>query len=525
VKKGTLADVQEIIKKGASYQAAIDIDKVDPGCREYADTINSLLKTTEGLRIQNQIVFTENPLPILIFDKNWNIITANQAYADLSGIERSKLRSMNAKSFKVLEQKGEGLKVAFTNKKRSYGEVTVDMPTGIRILEQYGIPILDEQGEVRTLFVIYNNITERRTLEDRLKRSVSEIGEILANISRGDLTRKATVFEHDPLDQVKQNLNQTVDRLTALISDTMKVVEELDQAMNDILTGTDEVARASQTVATTAQKTSDDAKTQLKQLEQVSKEVSELASAVEKIAHASQDMAQTSRTVLNTEEQARKLGKDATGKMNAVQDLSKTAMEEMVTLDKKTQEISNIVKVITDIANQTNLLALNAAIEAARAGEAGRGFAVVAGEVRNLAGGSKNATKNIDNVIRGISDSSGNTVNSMKKAYDEIVTGIKSVEITIEALNQMAAGIRTTAESVAAISRETENQAVATGNVMNNVELVHDQIAQNERNTEQLAALAEESSASIEEIASATNEIRQKMGHCREIMGSFRLKS
>ena len=128
-------------------------------------------------------------------------------------------------------------------------------------------------------------------------------------------------------------------------------------------------------------------------------------------------------------------------------------------------------------------------------------------------------------IITSIFDSSGNTVNSMKKAYDEIVTGIKSVEITIEALNQMAAGIRTTAESVAAISRETENQAVATGNVMNNVELVHDQIAQNERNTEQLAALAEESSASIEEIASATNEIRQKMGHCREIMGSFRLKS
>ncbi|OPY44737.1 MAG: Sensory rhodopsin II transducer [Methanoregulaceae archaeon PtaU1.Bin222] len=295
--------------------------------------------------------------------------------------------------------------------------------------------------------------------------------------------------------------------------------------MGDILTGTDEVARASQTVATTAQKTSDDAKNQLQQLDQVSREVSELARAVEKIAHASQDMAQTSKKVLTAEEEARKLGKDATGKMNVVQDLSRRAMDEMVTLDKKSQEISNIVKVITDLANQTNLLALNAAIEAARAGEAGRGFAVVAGEVRNLAGGSKNATKNIDNVIRDISNSSGNTVNSMKKAYDEIVTGIKSVEITIEALNQMAAGIRTTAESVSAISKETENQAAATGNVMNNVEFIHDTIVKNERNTEHLAALAEESSASIEEIASATNEIRQKMGHCREIMGAFKLKS
>ncbi|HPD11494.1 MAG TPA: methyl-accepting chemotaxis protein, partial [Methanoregulaceae archaeon] len=234
-------------------------------------------------------------------------------------------------------------------------------------------------------------------------------------------------------------------------------------------------------------------------------------------------MSETSRKVLAAEESARKLGKDATGKMNIVQDLSRRAMDEMVTLDKKTQEISNIVKVITDIANQTNLLALNAAIEAARAGEHGRGFAVVAGEVRNLAGGSKNATKNIDNVIRDISNSSGHTVTSMKKAYEEIVTGIRSVEITIEALNEMAAGVRATAESINEISRATENQAVATGNVMSNVDLIHSLIVKNERNTENLAALAEESSASIEEIASATNEIKIKMGHCRDIMGSFRL--
>lgn len=523
VKKGSLTDVQEAIKKRTSYHVVLDTNEVEPGCREYAETINALLKATEDLRIRNQIVFTENPLPILIFDRNWNILTANKAYSDLSGIERSQLRKMNAKSFKIIEQKGEGLKAAFMEKKRSFGEVTVDMPSGVKILEQYGIPILNEQGDVQSLFVIYNNVTERRTLEDRLQKSIAETGDILENISRGDLTKKAVIFEHDPLQKVKRDLNQSIDRLTGLISETNKVIEDLDMALSDILAGTDEVARASQTVATTAQKTSDDAKDQLLQLEQVKKDMSELNNAVEKIASSSQAMAETSRSVLSNEEEARKLGNDATGKMNIVQDLSRTAMDEMVTLDKKTQEISNIVKVITDIANQTNLLALNAAIEAARAGEHGRGFAVVAGEVRNLAGGSKNATKNIDDVIRDISNSSGQTVTSMKKAYEEIVTGIRSVEVTIEALNQMAAGIRNTAGSITDISRETENQAAATSNVLNNVDLIHTLIVKNERNTEHLAALAEESSASIEEIASATNEIRGKMGHCREIMGSFRL--
>jgi methyl-accepting chemotaxis protein len=236
-------------------------------------------------------------------------------------------------------------------------------------------------------------------------------------------------------------------------------------------------------------------------------------------------MALTSQEVLSTGENAGKLGKEASEKMNLVQDLSRRVMDEMVTLNAKTQEISNIVRVITDIANQTNLLALNAAIEAARAGEHGRGFAVVAEEVRNLARGSKNATKNIDTVIQDISHSSSQTVGSMKKAYDEIMTGIRSVEITVEALNQMAEGIRTTAGSIEQISKATENQAAASGNVMNNIELIHNLIVDNERNSENLAALAEESSASIEEIASATSEIRQKMAECRRVVESFKLKT
>lgn len=248
VKKNSLADVQEAVKKKASYHLQLDPNTVDPACREYAETINSLLKIAEDLRIRTQIVFAENPLPILIFDKNWNILTANQAYSDLSGIDRSQLRKMNAKSFKILDQKGEGLKAAFMNKKRSFGEVTVEMPAGVRILEQYGIPILDDSGDVQTLFVIYNNITERKMLEERLQKSIAEIGEVLSNLSGGDLTRKARVFENDPLEKVKRDLNQTIDTLTGLISEIMEMIGDLDHAMSDILSGTDEIARASQTV-------------------------------------------------------------------------------------------------------------------------------------------------------------------------------------------------------------------------------------------------------------------------------------
>ncbi|MDI9632907.1 MAG: methyl-accepting chemotaxis protein [Methanolinea sp.] len=522
----TLADIREALRKGISLNGfRIDPGKVDPACREFAETINELLRVAADLRTRNQITFNENPFPILIFDRDWTIIAANESYSKLSGIEQKKLRGMSVKNFKVLDQKGEGLKVAITERKRSYGVVTVEMPSGVKILEQYGIPILDERGEVKTVFALYNDITEKRKLEDRLAGSMREIGETLSRLANGDLTMKVVVHENDPLASVKDDLNATIDRLNALVSNLARTIEYLDGAVGDILTGTDEIARASQNVALTAQKNSEDAKNQLSQLEKVTRQIVALNEDVERIARTTHQMAETSRNVLHAGDNAGRLGKEASLKMNLVQDLSQRVMDEMVALNAKTQEISKIVRMITDIANQTNLLALNAAIEAARAGEHGRGFAVVAEEVRNLAGGSKNATKSIDTVIRDISHSSSQTVDSMRKAYEEIMTGIKSVEVTIQALNQMSEGIRTTAEAINQISKATENQAAASENLMHDIELIHNIVVANEKNTENLAALAEESSASIEEIASATSEIRQKMAEARRIVESFKVRT
>jgi len=108
-----------------------------------------------------------------------------------------------------------------------------------------------------------------------------------------------------------------------------------------------------------------------------------------------------------------------------------TAMSEINVASK---EIASITSLIDEIAFQTNLLALNAAVEAARAGEQGRGFAVVASEVRNLAGCSSEAAKEIKDLIEDSVEkveAGAAYVDESGEALEKIVKSVNELESTV----------------------------------------------------------------------------------------------
>jgi methyl-accepting chemotaxis protein len=111
---------------------------------------------------------------------------------------------------------------------------------------------------------------------------------------------------------------------------------------------------------------------------------------------------------------------DTTQQMERTGSHAQAAADLIAKLEGRAGQISDITKVISEIADQTNLLALNAAIEAARAGEEGRGFAVVAEEVRNLANRTSNATTEIGQMVQQINDETGNAGNTMRSLVGEV---------------------------------------------------------------------------------------------------------
>ncbi|WP_292518811.1 PAS domain-containing methyl-accepting chemotaxis protein [Methanoculleus sp.] len=476
------------------------------------------------LHQQSDAIVQENPMPILIWNADLTVSAVNKAFRQLSGYSEEQCARLTVRDFRYLQQSGNSVADTVRSRKDSKGEATIEFPVGARILERYNIPLLDKSGDVARVLTVYNDITEKRTADERLKKSIDELAGSLHALAAGDLMKPAVTYPDDPLSGLKKSLNETIAALTDFFRHILDQADALEHAIVDVGKGADEIARASQQVANTAQNSSDGAKEQIKRLDQVTKKVGDLSASVEEIASTAQEVRDRALNVAKAGEAATGLGNEAGAKMQAVQRISEQAVAEITDLNAKMQDISHIVKLITDIANQTNLLALNAAIEAARAGEHGRGFAVVAGEVRNLAGESKSATRQIEEVIGGVTASSGKTAEAMRGAHIEILSGIESVNKTLTALNKMVADVNASVSGIADISRATESQADETTAVTKSVEEVFALVQESERGTESLAALAEESSASTEEVASAANEIQRMAHQLRERVAVFRFE-
>ncbi|WP_231895558.1 methyl-accepting chemotaxis protein [Halodesulfovibrio spirochaetisodalis] len=181
------------------------------------------------------------------------------------------------------------------------------------------------------------------------------------------------------------------------------------------------------------------------------------------------EVAKNAADAAESAEQAHKTAEDGAAVVTHVVASTKDVHDNTVEMQKFIAElrsqadgIGNIINVINDIADQTNLLALNAAIEAARAGDAGRGFAVVADEVRKLAEKTMSATKEVENVVTGIQNSTSNTLTYMHDVADLIGENTQQTHAAGNSLQQIVTSVMETSERVRSIATAAEQQSATT---------------------------------------------------------------
>ena len=191
-----------------------------------------------------------------------------------------------------------------------------------------------------------------------------------------------------------------------------------------------------------------------------------------------------------------------------VQQESLALKDDMGRLGEHARSITQIMSVISDIADQTNLLALNAAIEAARAGEAGRGFAVVADEVRKLAEKTMASTTDVGNAIKAIQDSAGKSMNQVDRAVQTIEEATAFAGESGEALREIVTMADNTADQVRAIATASEEQSASSEEI--------------NRSVSQVTGIADKTARAMQEAAQAVNELAAQAHRLSELIDDMK---
>jgi len=247
--------------------------------------------------------------------------------------------------------------------------------------------------------------------------------------------------------------------------------------------------------------------TQVEQAEHASlrqsERMAETATAMEEMNSTVLEVAQSASTASDISSQARTCAENGTQivKMavlgiESVQAVSLALKEDMNVLAGKAKAISEIMNVISDIADQTNLLALNAAIEAARAGEAGRGFAVVADEVRKLAEKTMASTTDVGNAIQSIQTSVDASIRQVDKAVKLIGEATEQSTQSGISLSEIMTLVDTTADQVRAIATASEEQSATSEEINRAITEIND--------------LSEQSAQGMRESASAVHDLTEQ---------------
>lgn len=328
--------------------------------------------------------------------------------------------------------------------------------------EQLGtvVEIVDRTPEVKTQNEIQQvvdnallgNFSDRISLDDKtgffrsFSTSINQLIDvsdqvtndalrIFSALAKGDLTQTITAEYHGQFEQLKIDANSTVEQLTAIVSRIQQSANSVNNEAQQLAGGNEDLHK--RTVEQSAS------------LEETNVALNEVTKTVE---DNSTYASKANVLALKARQFAEQGG-----------DVVQKAMGAMENINHSTSNISEIISLIDNIAFQTNLLALNAAVEAARAGEQGRGFAVVAGEVRNLAGRSASAAKDIKNLISDaqtkVSDGSV-LVTDTGDTLQNIIDSVSEVSAVVANIDNASTSQSSSMEEINQTTKHLENITV-----------------------------------------------------------------
>jgi PAS domain S-box-containing protein len=472
------------------------------------DGVNHILDSVVG-------DFESIPTPIQFMDKDLRIMYINEAGAKLLGKSKKELVGLKcADLWNTTKCRTAGCPCSEAMRTKDVYTCENDCTVGGNHMDIFcaGAPLRGDNGEITGAFEFVTDQTHIKQMIRKSQKissyqveSASAIKGVLEEMADGDLTAtvELPVCDADTkeafalFEEVHLAIRKFKLALVNLLSEVNNSVEMVSSTSQELASSAEEMNASTEQVSAAIQQISRGAQNQAAQVDETAKVMAEMASSVEAVSAKSE----SARSAATTASDGALKGKDTVDatikKMKEIAKVVEESAEVIAVLGKRSEEIGEIVDVITNISDQTNLLALNAAIEAARAGEQGRGFAVVAEEVKNLAEDSREAAERIAKMIKEVQQETGKAVEAMHRGTKEAAEGMEMVDNTGRAFSEISGAIARTADEASDIAQFMVKQK--------------DGAQRAAKSVDGIASIAEETASSAEESASSTEELTASM--------------